>query len=156
MRFIPLAVLIFILSFPNLSGTSQSAVSPKDTNAAPLFGFRNSADELASENRFLAMPDPKLAEEHLRVLTQAPHMAGTAEDKATADYVAKKFREANFETELVEYRVWMNYPSEISVDMTAPAGITISQSISPRRCSSLRPSRPRLPRFSRNAATLRS
>jgi len=125
MRFIPLAVLIFILSFPNLSGTSQSAVSPKDTNAAPLFGFRNSADELASENRFLAMPDPKLAEEHLRVLTQAPHMAGTAEDKATADYVAKKFREANFDTDVVEYRVWMNYPSEISVDMTSPAGIAM-------------------------------
>ena len=68
------------------------------------------------------MPDPKLAEEHLRILTQAPHMAGTPEDKATADYVAQKFREAGLETEIVEYRVWMNYPAEISVDMTAPAG----------------------------------
>ena len=71
------------------------------------------------------MPDPKLAEEHLRILTQAPHMAGTPEDKATADYVAQKFREAGLETEIVEYRVWMNYPAEISVDMTAPAGVTM-------------------------------
>ena len=75
------------------------------------------------ENRFLAVPDPKLAEQHLRTLTQAPHMAGTPEDKATADYVAQKFREAGLETEIVEYRVWINYPSEISVDVTAPAGV---------------------------------
>ena len=63
------------------------------------------------ETRFLAVPDPKLAEEHLRILTQAPHIAGSPEDKATADYVAKKFREAGLETEIVEYRVWMNYPT---------------------------------------------
>ena len=75
--------------------------------------------------RFLAVPDPKLAEEHLRILTQAPHMAGTPEDKATADYVAQKFRDAGLETEIVEYRVWMNYPAEITVDMTAPAGVTM-------------------------------
>jgi N-acetylated-alpha-linked acidic dipeptidase len=72
------------------------------------------------EARFLAVPDPKLAEEHLRILTQAPHLAGTPEDKATADYVAQKFREAGLETEIVEYKVWINYPSEISVDLTYP------------------------------------
>ena len=54
---------------------------------------------------FIAVPDPKLAEEHLRTLTQAPHMAGTAEDKATADYVAAKFRAAGLDTEIVEYKV---------------------------------------------------
>ena len=69
------------------------------------------------------MPDSKLAEEHLRILTKAPHMAGTVEDKATADYVAQKFREAGLDTEIVEYKVWMNYPAEISVDLTAPAGV---------------------------------
>ena len=50
-------------------------------------------------------------------------MAGTIEDKATADYVAQKFREAGLDTEIVEYKVWINYPAEISVDMTAPAGV---------------------------------
>jgi N-acetylated-alpha-linked acidic dipeptidase len=69
------------------------------------------------------VPDPKLAEEHLRTLTQAPHMAGTPEDKATADYVAQKFRGAGLDTEIVEYKVWINYPVEISVDVTAPAGV---------------------------------
>lgn len=52
-------------------------------------------------------------------------MAGTPEDKATAEYVAQKFRDAGLETEIVEYKVWMNYPLEISVDVTAPAGVTM-------------------------------
>ena len=88
-----------------------------------LLGFRDSFTERKIEAQFLAVPSPALAEEHLRTLTQAPHMAGTPEDKATADYVAKKFRDAGLDTEIVEYRVWMNYPQEISVDITAPATV---------------------------------
>jgi N-acetylated-alpha-linked acidic dipeptidase len=81
------------------------------------------ASEKDIESRFLAVPDPKLAEQHLRTLTQAPHIAGSPEDKATADYVAQKFREAGLETEVVEYNVWINYPSEISVDLTNPPSV---------------------------------
>jgi N-acetylated-alpha-linked acidic dipeptidase len=81
--------------------------------------------ELGAEARFLAVPDAKRAEEHLRILTQAPHIAGSQEDKATAEYVAGKFREAGLDTEIVEYRVWFNYPLEISVDLTAPAGVAM-------------------------------
>jgi N-acetylated-alpha-linked acidic dipeptidase len=103
------------------AGRSETgAVTPK---ATAIFGFRDAGGESSVESRFLAVPDPKLAEEHLRTLTQAPHIAGSKEDKATADYVARKFREAGLETEIVEYRVWINYPSEISVDVTGPAGV---------------------------------
>ncbi len=112
------SVLLFSAA-PTTAG-GDSAVSSNSTPA--IFGFRDAAAESAVEARFLAVPDPKLAEQHLRILTQAPHMAGTVEDKATADYVAQKFRDAGLETEIVEYRVWMNYPEEISVDLTAPAG----------------------------------
>jgi N-acetylated-alpha-linked acidic dipeptidase len=66
-----------------------------------------------------------LAEDHLRILTREPHIAGSPEDKATADYVASKFREAGLDTEIVEYRVWFNYPTELSVDVTAPEGVTM-------------------------------
>jgi len=92
---------------------------------ASIFGFRDAAAESAAEARFLAVPDPKLAEEHLRTLTKVPHMAGTVEDKATADYVAQKFRDAGLDTEIVEYKAWFNYPLEISVDLTAPAGVSM-------------------------------
>ena len=75
------------------------------------------------EKLFLGVPDPKVAEEDLRVLTSAPHIAGSPEDKKTAEFVAQKFREAGLETEIVEYKVWINYPSEISVDVVAPSGV---------------------------------
>ena len=104
------------------SSASTETAKPPAPSAQPIFGFRDSSAETAAESKFLAVPDPKLAEEHLRTLTKAPHMAGTIEDKATADYVAQKFREAGLDTEIVEYKVWINYPQEISVDMTAPAG----------------------------------
>ncbi len=110
-----------------LSGSSPTASGNAASSASTpaIFGFRDATAELATESRFLAVPDAKLAEEHLRILTQAPHMAGTVEDKATADYVAQKFRDAGLETEIVEYKVWMNYPAEISVDLTAPAGVAM-------------------------------
>jgi N-acetylated-alpha-linked acidic dipeptidase len=106
-----------------LSGSTPSENAPAATGSTSgIFGFRDAAAEQTLESRFLAVPDPKLAEEHLRTLTKAPHMAGTIEDKATADYVAQKFRDAGLDTEIVEYKVWINYPSEISVDLTAPEG----------------------------------
>ncbi|PYX09962.1 MAG: glutamate carboxypeptidase [Acidobacteria bacterium] len=117
----PAIFAVVMLLFVTAGGRSQS--SPVSGN--PIFGFRNSAEESAIEARFMAVPDPKLAETHLKTLTQVPHMAGTPEDKTTADYVAQKFREAGLETEIVEYKVWMNYPSEISVDLVAPEGITM-------------------------------
>jgi N-acetylated-alpha-linked acidic dipeptidase len=120
-----LSILFSILFLAHVSGNSQPALPENNTIAPPIFGFRDSTGQAAIETRFLAVPDPKLAEEHLRILTQAPHMAGTIEDKATADYVAQKFRDAGLETEIVEYRVWMNYPAEITVDMTSPAGVTM-------------------------------
>src|SRR5450631_166207 len=127
MKFITVVLLGWVILFSslptNVSGGAPDSVAPVRTE--PIFGFRDPAAESATESRFLAVPDAKLAEEHLRILTQAPHMAGTPEDKATADYVAEKFREAGLETEIVEYRVWMNYPSEISVDITAPAGVAM-------------------------------
>src|SRR5580704_2056758 len=111
-------ILLFCLSTGVSGHEPQSSVAP-----GSIFGFRDAAAENAVESRFLAVPDPKLAEEHLRILTQAPHMAGTVEDKATADYVAQKFREAGLDTEIVEYKVWINYPAEISVDVTEPPSV---------------------------------
>jgi N-acetylated-alpha-linked acidic dipeptidase len=114
------ALFALLLVFSSLTPAAKNPQTSSD-----IFGFRDSTAELSDESRFLAVPDPKLAEAHLRVLTEAPHMAGTPEDKATADYVAQKFREAGLDTEIDEYKVWINYPKEISVDMTAPDGVSM-------------------------------
>src|SRR6202162_1945957 len=123
MRLFSSVLLSSIVLFSFLSPSVVNYPPRPQGTTQPIFGFRDSAAEAAIETRFLAVPDPKLAEEHLRTLTQAPHMAGTVEDKATADYVALKFRAAGLETEIVEYKVWINYLMEIAVDITAPAGV---------------------------------
>ncbi len=61
----------------------------------------------------------------MKVLTAAPHVAGTPEDRRTAEYVAGKFREWGLETEIVEYKVWMSYPVEVSVEAAVPAGVVM-------------------------------
>src|SRR4051812_8009596 len=110
-----------------ISTGAQSAARPQSTTAAQVTahvsGFHDAATQLDLEQRFMAVPDRASAREHLRILTAAPHMAGTVEDRQTAEYVARKFREAGLETEIRAYRVWMNTPAEISVDVVAPAGV---------------------------------
>jgi N-acetylated-alpha-linked acidic dipeptidase len=123
MRFLLAALLSSVILLSVLSIAVSGHAPEKGLTAQSIFGFRDVAAENATEATFLAVPDPKLAEGHLRILTQAPHMAGTPEDKATADYVAQKFREAGLDTEIVEYKAWFNYPLEVSVDITAPAGV---------------------------------
>jgi len=82
--------------------------------------FRDPQEQQKWEQKFLLAPDPKRAEDDLRTLTSAPHIAGSPEDKKTAEFVAKKFREAGLQTQIVEYKVWMNTPAEISVSITGP------------------------------------
>src|SRR5574337_106263 len=96
-------------------------MQPAAQAAAPAIpGFLDPAAEATLEKQFLAVPDPKLAEEHLHILTSAPHIAGSPEDRKTAEYVAQKYKEAGLDTEIVEYRVWMNYPAQISVEVLNP------------------------------------
>ncbi len=106
-----------VLCFSLLVTASSIAQEPP---AIP--GFRNPAAQHKLEQQFLAVPDAAQAGEHLRILTAEPHIAGSPEDKKTADYVAKVFREAGLETEIVEYKVWLNYPAEISIQIEAPGG----------------------------------
>lgn len=123
MKVLPVILLTLFLVAAVASERGQSSQNAQRPSSPPIFGFRDSATESATEAKFLAVPNPKVAEQDLRTLTQAPHVAGSLEDKATAEFVAQKFRAAGLDTQIVEYRVWFNYPSEISVDVTAPAGV---------------------------------
>jgi N-acetylated-alpha-linked acidic dipeptidase len=128
MKLLSGAVLFFVLMGSALqafdrAGKEKDQAGKEQPDNWSISGFRDVAGEREVEKKFLAVPDPRLAEEHLRILTEAPHIAGSPEDKATAEYVAKKFREAGLDTEIVEYKVWLNYPAEIRVDLTAPEGV---------------------------------
>ncbi|PSH03622.1 MAG: glutamate carboxypeptidase [Acidobacteria bacterium] len=116
-----LRVCTLLVALAIVSLAQQQAHST--SKPLPISGFRDAAAEQKLEEKFLAVPDPRLAREHLQVLSSEPHMAGSTEDRNTAEYVAKKFREAGLETRIDAYRVWINLPKEILVEATAPAGL---------------------------------
>jgi len=80
------------------------------------FGYSDFSAEAGVEEKFLAVPDAKLAGEELKILTAEPHLAATLEDRKTAEYVAGKFRADGFATEIVPYRVLLNQPKVVRVE----------------------------------------
>jgi N-acetylated-alpha-linked acidic dipeptidase len=114
--------LVFVVTFSFTTPAQQKA----DAASSQVFGFRDFSQQRKWDQTFIEVPDAGRAEEHLRILTSAPHVAGSPEDKKTADYVAQKFKEAGLQTEIVEYKVWMNRPAEVSVSVTAPAGVKMN------------------------------
>jgi len=80
-------------------------------NAIDGFSAARGTDQRRWEEQFRAIPEPKLAREHLRILTREPHIAGTKEDYDTAVYVRDQLRSYGLSAELKEYDVWLNYPN---------------------------------------------
>jgi N-acetylated-alpha-linked acidic dipeptidase len=107
-----------------LAGVLAPASSPSLAQVVPQgsFGYANFDAEAKLEESFLAQPDPKLAGEDLKTLTAEPHLAATPEDFKTAEFVARKFRAAGLETQIVPYRVLLDYPKVVRVEAWDEAG----------------------------------
>jgi len=90
-----------------------------------VFGYKDFSAQAKVDQSFMAVPDAKLAGEELKTLTAAPHVAGSKEDYATAEFVAQKFKAAGLETSIVPYKVWLNLPVEIQVTATSAEGKTL-------------------------------
>jgi N-acetylated-alpha-linked acidic dipeptidase len=100
------------------------ALSPAlaQSAATTVFGYNDFAAESKIEDQFLAVPDAKLAGQHLKTLTAEPHLAATPEDHKTAEYVAEKFRAAGLDTEIIPYRVLLNWPKVVRMEAFDPSG----------------------------------
>ncbi len=105
-------------------GGSVSAQTSTQNPASPqtVFGFRDFSPQAKWDQTFLAVPDAKLAGQHLKELTKAPHWASSPEDYATAEYVASKFKAAGLQTEIVPYKVLLNKPVKIEITATEAHG----------------------------------
>ena len=103
--FLSLLLQLVILASPALA----------QTPAIDGFTAQRAVDQRKWEEQFRAVPAPKSAREHLRILTLEPHMAGTKEDYATAIYVRDQLRSYGIAADLREYNVWLNYPNTPTV-----------------------------------------
>ncbi|HVN93898.1 MAG TPA: M28 family metallopeptidase [Terracidiphilus sp.] len=119
MRFRTSILVAGVAGFLSVEFSTQSAsqVAPQGK-----FGFTNFDAEAKQEQRFLAVPDANQAGEDLKTLTAEPHLAATPEDYKTAEFVARKFRAAGLETEIVPFRVLLDYPKTVRVEAWDEAG----------------------------------
>ena len=127
----------FLAAMLLLSGfvAAQTAPTVNPSTPATMIGFRDYAAQLKLDRAFLQVPDATLAGQELKILTAAPHIAGSKEDYATAAYVAQKFREAGLETRIVAYRVMMNFPKKIEVTAYGADGKQIMSGPTPEHVS---------------------
>jgi len=87
-----------------------------------VFGYHDFTQQAKWDAAFLQVPDAKLAGEHLKTLTAAPHWASSQQDYVTAVYVADKFKAAGLETQIVPYKVLLNKPVNIVIEAFSADG----------------------------------
>ncbi|MHA7131399.1 M28 family peptidase [Algoriphagus namhaensis] len=95
-----------------------------------LDGFKSSSvqSQKELEAKYLqAVPSDRF-KIHLQELTKAPHIAGTPENEAVAEYMAKVMREAGMEVTFYPYDVYLpNDPGESLIQIISPETLTLSQ-----------------------------
>ncbi len=113
----PKRLVFFLLVIAHFPVVAQ--VSPFPDR---VLGFRDFTRQAKIDQDFLAIPNTKLAQEELKTLTAAPHVAASKEDYDTALYVAAKFKAAGLETQIVPYKAWLNLPQEVFLEATNADG----------------------------------
>jgi N-acetylated-alpha-linked acidic dipeptidase len=105
-----------------LSALLTPVLLAQSATPTQVFGYRDFTQQAKWDTAFMAVPDAKLAGQHLKTLTSAPHWASSPEDYATAVYVADKFKAAGLETEIVAYKVLLNKPIKILIEAFDASG----------------------------------
>jgi N-acetylated-alpha-linked acidic dipeptidase len=105
--------------------------APASAQNPQVFGYRDFTQQAKWDAIFMAVPDAKLAGQHLKTLTAEPHWASSPEDYKTAVYVAEKFKAAGLSTEIVPYSVLMNKPIKIAIDAVDATGKQLMSGPSP-------------------------
>ena len=89
---------------------------------APL-GFTQARASVQArvERRFLSLPSADFIRDAHRVLTDKPHMAGTARDRELAEWTRDRFQNFGLEeVAITTHDVLLPWPLEVNVEMTAP------------------------------------
>lgn len=115
---------------------TQAAAQTPAASTPTVFGYNDFTKQSKIDAEFLAVPDAKLAGQHLKILTAKPHIASSKEDYETAQYVAEKFKAAGLATEIVPYRVLLNQPRKVSFEARSDSGALLSSGPTAERVSS--------------------
>lgn len=94
--------------------------APVGAQTTPGYSPQSAATERATESDAIARPSASSASAHSRFLSLQPHMAGTAAQARTRDYVIEKMKSWGLETEVRAYSIWMPHPLSTRVWRISP------------------------------------
>src|SRR5215475_2710390 len=86
---------------------------------SPLYGYsaESSRTERGWEEKLRAVPNPENMRAYMQRLTARPHHVGSPYDKENAEWLATKFKEFGFETQIESYDVLFPTPMERQVEL---------------------------------------
>ena len=96
---------------------------PLRAQTIPGYSPQSALVERATETDVITRPSPARSSAHSRFLSSQPHMAGTAAQARTRDYVVNQMKSWGLETEVRSYSVWMPHPISTRVWRIAPDSI---------------------------------
>jgi N-acetylated-alpha-linked acidic dipeptidase len=114
-RALPLTGLLTMLTL------SVNAQQP-----TPGYSAANAAAERAREAEAIARPDPERARSHSQILSKETHVAGTAAQERTRDYVIAQMKAMGLETEVRRYDVFIPHPTSVQLWRVSPTMKSLS------------------------------
>lgn len=88
----------------------------------PMYGYLSQSSQVERdwENKFRAIPDPKLMRDYMQRLSARPHHVGSPYDKDNAEWILSKFKEWGLDAHIETFNVLFPTPKERLVEMLAP------------------------------------
>jgi N-acetylated-alpha-linked acidic dipeptidase len=105
------AATLAVVTVSRPSNAQQSVVG---------YGPTSATREREVEADAIKRPSPSRAAELSRALSREVHVAGTAAQARTRDYVIAQMKSWGLETEVRAYDIWMPHPTEVAVWRVAP------------------------------------
>jgi N-acetylated-alpha-linked acidic dipeptidase len=89
----------------------------------PIRGFDTAAAQRqrALEQKARAIPESSRLRNYMERMTQRPHVAGSRESKAVAQYAAGLMKEWGLDVRIEEYEALLPYPTSRKLEMVAPS-----------------------------------
>lgn len=100
--------------------------APLRAQTTPGYSPPAAAVERAAEADAIARASASRASAHSKFLSLQPHMAGTAAQARTRDYVIEQMKSWGLETEVRGYSIWMPHPQSTRVWRIAPNPIELN------------------------------
>jgi len=98
-------------------------LSAADKDDEPLYGFTaaTSRAERDWENKFRAIPDPKILRDTMQRLSARPHHVGSPYDKQNAEWILSQFKSWGLDAQIETFDVLFPTPRERVVELVEPS-----------------------------------